>query len=92
MVKKKKSNYEYTAFLAVRDWVVTLVKVKADVHIKASTMSVKYYDLIRLKEVIPEKLSMLYNQEPKLSVVRVESKLKVAVIFTKDFVEFTLIL
>ena len=57
-------------------------------------MSVKYFDLIRLKEVIPDRLSVYNNnnQEPKLNVIRVESKLKVSVILMKDIVEFTLTL
>ena len=57
-------------------------------------MSVKYFDLIRLKEVIPDRLSVNNNnnQEPKLNVIRVESKLKVSVILMKDIVEFTLTL
>ena len=55
-------------------------------------MSVKYFDLIRLKDVIPDRLSAYNNnnQEPKLNVIRVESKLKVSVILMKDIVEFTL--
>lgn len=57
-------------------------------------MSVKYFDLIRLKDVIPDRLSAYNNnnQEPKLNVIRVESKLKVSVILMKDIVEFTLTL
>lgn len=51
-------------------------------------MSVKCYDLIRLKEVIPDNLSVFNNnnQELKLNVIRVESKLKVSVILMKDIV------
>ncbi len=46
--KKKINNYHCTAYISIQEWFVTLVKVKADVHSKESTMSVKYYTLFDL--------------------------------------------
>lgn len=60
--KKKNNNYHYTAYLAIQDWVVTLVKVKADMHSKESTMSVKYYALFNLKELLTSRIQM-YNKQ-----------------------------